>query len=1210
MKIFRSFLILSSLAIGGLSAQGGLSTIGRVFEFKRAGQPYYLQLSSTEVANVVADSTNLDVIDLSYQMYPQPTLIGVIEPITAQVQYVNGLPPGGLEGIEDFFTEGAGAFTAFYNAGLNAPLTPGSIILDPGVAPSADFPSLVFYPVGASRDETKRHVLRSSYVVKLKPNFAPQAAQFIARQGIEVFTNLYPDQGILLCEAAHSYEALQRIFSVAQDTAVESVEPLFIREVFERLVPADPFYAYEPTNIGYQWGLNNTGQNQGLAGVDIRLEGALDLTNDGDDFVPLVMIVDDGVFFDNPNLTLGLPTLGRDFNGGGAGESINPADTHGTQMAGIISATRDGEGITGVSQANFASLRLTAAPVDDFLIASALDYDEENFRAFRAVSVNGWGPRDDETDLVGVSALIQAAIQKETAAENGTIYVWAAGNGAEIGDNANYDGFANLPETITVGAITDQGRRAFYSEKGSNLVISGPSSGGAQDVLTTSADAAAINGLTNDFGGTSAASATVAGVVALMLDINPLLTWRDVQEILIETATQNDPNGGDWITNGAGFTFNHSYGAGLVNAEAAVVAAQARGANVLAERGAPLTMNQTPIATVPDANGDSYLLNFDLSQQPNRRVEHVQLRALISTERRADLDIVLVSPNGTQSVLAESHSDSDEVGITNWVFSSVRCWGEGSQGVWVLRITDKTSGNVAVLNNAQLVIHGVDDPAAPVQPSPLLVSDQVIEAVQGNQVFYTFEVLGVDSISIDQLPLGLSFGSNRITGSPVTPGIFVANVTLTGPSGTRVFPLTFIISPVALSLGEAVEQDNRTTTSGGDLPWNFEFGDTFDGVDAVVSARDLPANSESTFGFTNLPERIMVSYWKVSSQDGADRLFLHNGNSLLPQQWYAFIDGRRLTWNPIAVRLPAQSNKVDWTFTRDEDDVDVDGNDQDPGSSQGFVDQVRLIDIKSFEADVIAAANVINFEFEQTGKTLFLPVEDPDASGGMAIRSSAVGDGQTVGLAGWVDGPAQVTFDFRTDTTLGDGMEYLVGGVVRNGVLANPVVGVGTQGWTNVTDQLPEGRHYVQIRFRKDFSGESIGDDAIWLDNIAVTQQSTFLSWSDQLNQDSNPNEDSDRDGYSNLMEYAFAGDPSVADVPRYAPRVVSAFGTSWIEFGLDASKADLDFEAQESTDLEAWVSSSAYPDREEGNYRIYRIPIFSDPSSPKRFYRVEVTEK
>ena len=45
---------------------------------------------------------------------------------------------------------------------------------------------------------------------------------------------------------------------------------------------------------------------------------------------------------------------------------------------------------------------------------------------------------------------------------------------------------------------------------------------------------------TSHFNGTSSAAPTVAGVIALMLDANPNLTWRDVKHILATTSAKVD----------------------------------------------------------------------------------------------------------------------------------------------------------------------------------------------------------------------------------------------------------------------------------------------------------------------------------------------------------------------------------------------------------------------------------------------------------------------------------------------------------------------------------------------------------------------------------------------------------------------------------------------------------------------------------------------
>ena len=44
---------------------------------------------------------------------------------------------------------------------------------------------------------------------------------------------------------------------------------------------------------------------------------------------------------------------------------------------------------------------------------------------------------------------------------------------------------------------------------------------------------------TSRFNGTSASAPIVSGVIALMLEANPELSWRDVQEILVRSARQN-----------------------------------------------------------------------------------------------------------------------------------------------------------------------------------------------------------------------------------------------------------------------------------------------------------------------------------------------------------------------------------------------------------------------------------------------------------------------------------------------------------------------------------------------------------------------------------------------------------------------------------------------------------------------------------------------
>lgn len=64
--------------------------------------------------------------------------------------------------------------------------------------------------------------------------------------------------------------------------------------------------------------------------------------------------------------------------------------------------------------------------------------------------------------------------------------------------------------------------------------------------MTTDWDLQKGTGCTEGHTGTSAAAPLAAGMIALMLQVRPCLTWRDVQHIIVFTATQ--VRVGDWLT--------------------------------------------------------------------------------------------------------------------------------------------------------------------------------------------------------------------------------------------------------------------------------------------------------------------------------------------------------------------------------------------------------------------------------------------------------------------------------------------------------------------------------------------------------------------------------------------------------------------------------------------------------------------------------------
>jgi subtilisin-like proprotein convertase family protein len=202
-----------------------------------------------------------------------------------------------------------------------------------------------------------------------------------------------------------------------------------------------------------------------------------------------------------------------------------------------------------------------------------------------------------------------------------------------------------------------------------------------------------------------------------MLQRNPNLGWRDVQEILMRTAAQVDAADPDWITANrtdhvtsnatVPFHFNHKYGAGLVDA-AAAVALSGNWTNLSQQKSQTVTTNATtPIDATGNANA-TITRTFTVNGT-NLRSEHATLALTVTDIPKGDLTITLTSPGNTTSTFCEPHRDTNNT-FTNWKFMTVRNWGESSNGTWTLTITNNgtTPGS---LTNAELVVYGTDSSA-------------------------------------------------------------------------------------------------------------------------------------------------------------------------------------------------------------------------------------------------------------------------------------------------------------------------------------------------------------------------------------------------------------------------------------------------------------------------------------------------------------------
>ena len=224
-------------------------------------------------------------------------------------------------------------------------------------------------------------------------------------------------------------------------------------------------------------------------------------------------------------------------------------DWHGTAVAGIVSAKSNNSiGISGISyNSELVGIRLIADKCNsefslDESEALALTHRLEDIDIY----VNSWGPSDDGNTLGHIGPLATFGIGKGVSEGRdglGSVYVWAAGNGHQNGDNSNKDAYANSRFTIAVGAVNWKGERTEYSESGSNVMLVAPSHNSSAwvDPGIFSTDVSGTGGhndtdYLDDMGGTSASAPMVAGVIGLMLEAEPDLTWRDIQHILVRTS--------------------------------------------------------------------------------------------------------------------------------------------------------------------------------------------------------------------------------------------------------------------------------------------------------------------------------------------------------------------------------------------------------------------------------------------------------------------------------------------------------------------------------------------------------------------------------------------------------------------------------------------------------------------------------------------------
>ena len=532
-----------------------------------------------------------------------------------------------------------------------------------------------------------------------------------------------------------------------------------------------------------------------------------------------VGIIDSGIDQYHPDLASNVDET-KNLNMAASGtDPFHPVSSHGQAVAGVVGAKGDAKGIRGVAPdatlygVNVLAVRETASNAERAVLHELTNQD---------VSNHSYGPADDGR-LHRAPSLWNRAVDrlvKEGSGGLGASYVVAAGNGGSSRRGEYYD-FTSLDEhnshmgVIPVCAVSERGQYIFeVSEPGPNLWVCGPSRD-FYGIFTTSL----WGRYRDDFGGTSAAAPSVSGVIALLRDAEPSLTWRDVRLILAESATKLDSSHAGWVEgastySGSGnYNYNEFYGFGLVNAKAAVDLAVSwtPPSELLMDTGC-----ESPNLDVPRDNTRFTVRTIELDSTDLTFVEHVEIHVDLTTTRLVGTEVWISSPSNSVEepgagepgwsllVPFRQNSDLGDLRADGRVrYSASQFLGQPAKGEWKLAIRNRgTEDDTVKLHSWELVVYGhgtgagttnavevLDSdrslacgrprpPPPPPPPPPSVsalslssISDQVFRVGQtvdmslptasGGEAPYSYELTPIDG-----LPIGINYDADtrRLTG--------------------------------------------------------------------------------------------------------------------------------------------------------------------------------------------------------------------------------------------------------------------------------------------------------------------------------------------------------------------------------------------------------------------------------------------------------------
>lgn len=611
--------------------------------------------------------------------------------------------------------------------------------------------NIVHHVYRSQNDPESEFLISDTFFVKFKEETPDHRVnEYLTAEHLEVVQEMGHQTYLVRVTNETGRNPIRAANAAASRDDVEYAEPNLVRRLTRFFIPTDTLFST-------QWHLHAPVSGPDLvAGAGIFAPEAWDTTRGRREIV--VAVADDGFDLTHPDFQGDGKVVAR-LNAtipNGPGSTIQwtdnvsprPGDYHGTPCLGVAVAEGNGTGVVGVAPGcSLVAVRFPLAMSDAHFITM-----------FRKISTLadvvscswGVGPADApmSTALRGEMATLARTGGRRG---KGLVFCIAAGNHncpvqdltntrtyrfrTESGSIASYSGsidrwVAAHPDAITVSGCTSLKTRSAYSSWGNQISVCAPTDNWddlgqitppGRGITTTDnegfgqgSDFTPGSRFTSEFGGTSSATPTVAGLCGLVLSANSSLTALEVKSILQRTADKdltlvthtpvNEPGN----FNAAGFSL--WFGHGRVNASRAVTEASQ---GVVAERF--VDASAASALAIPDV-GAPVVSSIHILETGT--ISELRVQVDITHTYIGDLRVDLMAPDGTGVVLHNNSGGSADNLVRTYSTQEVPALrpllGMPIRGTWKLSVVDTFRIDIGTLNLWRIVarVTGGAAPAA------------------------------------------------------------------------------------------------------------------------------------------------------------------------------------------------------------------------------------------------------------------------------------------------------------------------------------------------------------------------------------------------------------------------------------------------------------------------------------------------------------------